>query len=182
MITTFEEVWDYMKDIPGSFTRMNAEKYYEYALQSSGSVVEIGVDQGRSASVLCFAARHTGAMVLLVDSWDSVLIDNKAKVDTLLNTDFPDVTCGILHFPSIEASKRVDVPLSLIHIDANHWGDGPEEDCAVWLPKLISGGFACFHDYGIPTMGHAVTDAVNKHTAGWEDLGAWEGLAIRRKI
>jgi hypothetical protein len=54
-----DDVWARTDKIPGSFTRLNAEKLYEYASQVpvGGAIVEIGVDQGRSASVLLAATR-----------------------------------------------------------------------------------------------------------------------------
>lgn len=183
MVTPFEVVWEYVDKIPGSFTRINAEKYYEYALQAEGNVVEIGVDQGRSASVLMFAAKHTGASITLVDSWKSVLRANRDKVSDRLHADFPDLKWTICHADSVNAASLVneEIRFSLIHIDGDHWGTGPEDDCVAWLPKLLPGGIVCVHDFRVETMGDAVDKAVDKYTAGWEDLGAWEGLGIRRK-
>lgn len=184
-MTPFEEVWEYVDKIPGSFTRLNAEKLYECALRSDGQMVEVGVDQGRSASVLMFAARHTGASIFLVDSWRSLLAANERKVADRFGADFRGVKWSICNAPSIEAAALVNghIQFSLIHIDADHYDDAPGEDCEAWLPKLKAGGFACFHDYG-RTCGEpfvAVDEAVNKYTAGWEDLGTWECLGIRRK-
>ena len=189
---TEEEIWDYVNRIPGSFGRLNVQKLYEYAIQSPGMVAEVGVDQGRSATVLLLAARETGAHVLLVDLWPSVLGENRIKVSNRLQEEFPDVSWSICHAESVVASTLISpaVSFSLIHIDANHYDDGPARDCATWLPKLRAGGVACFHDYGVGIGGggggdmnmfQAVDDAVNDYCAGWEDLGAWEGLGIRRK-
>lgn len=181
MILSEEELWNYVNAIPGWFTRISAEKFYEYALTCPGKMVEVGVNQGRSSSVLLLAAQHTGASVVLVDSWESVLIDNMDKVRSRFVSSFPGVDWKIINLPSVKAAKAVLGPLSLVHIDANHYDDHPSEDCAAWLPKLSSGGIACFHDYGPGSDFIAVTAAVDKHTAGWEDLGTWDGLGIRRK-
>jgi hypothetical protein len=115
--------------------------------------------------------------VVLVDSWESVLIDHREKVEKMF-LDFPGVKASILHMTSEAASKLID-SFGFIHIDANHYGDNPRIDCECWLPKLEKGGIACFHDYN--SSFPAVTEAVNTYTSGWQDLGAWEGLAIRRK-
>jgi len=177
MTATSRDVWEYMTPIRGYFGRTNTEKLYEYAMQSPGVIAEIGIEQGRSASVLMFAARHTGAEVLLVDYWK----ENVEAVSDRFCADFPDVKLSFCQFPSVEAAKLVspDTEFSLIHIDADHCGDAPEKDCIAWLPKVKAGGIACFHDYG--GNFEAVKPAVDKHTAGWEDLGVWDGLAIRRK-
>lgn len=177
---TFDQAWDFTDPIPGSFTRRSGEAYYRYALQVPPGevIVEVGVDQGRSASLLLQAAELTGARLVLVDSWESVLIDNLAKVLTLVG-DFPGVNAEIIHARSVEAAKRVPGPIAMVHIDANHYDDNPANDCEAWLPKLKSGGIACFHD--VHSSFPAVTAAVDKYTAGWQDLGEFDGLAIRRK-
>lgn len=177
---TFEQVWAYTEQIPGSFTHLSGEHYYRYALQVPPGevIVEVGVDQGRSASLLVQAANLTGARLVLVDSWESVLIDNLAKVLTLVDR-FPGVNVEVIHARSVEAAQRVPGPIAMVHIDANHYDDNPANDCEAWLPKLKSGGIACFHDYH--STFPAVTAAVDKYTAGWQDLGGFDGLAIRRK-
>jgi predicted O-methyltransferase YrrM len=175
MILTPEELWNYVNKVPGWFSRLNAEKLYEYALQSPGVVAEIGISSGRSATVLLLAARHTGARVILVDNWK----EHFDTVDKLIDKNFYEVSSELHYLSSIDAAQKIDDTLSLIHIDANHCGEGPEQDCIAWLPKLSSGGIACFHDYG--SNFDAVTQAVDKYTEGWGNLGDWESLAIRRK-
>ena len=175
----FEEVWEFTDKIPGSFQQISGVMLYFYAVQSPGLMVEIGVDQGRSASILLAAAAQTGARVILIDSWESVLIDNKYKVQKLCDS-FPGSKTVIVHGKSEWAEKLwMDGEADLIHIDANHCDDNPDKDCSLWLPKLKSKGIACFHDYD--SSFHAVKVAVDKHTEEWEDLGVYESLAIRRK-
>lgn len=181
---TFEEVWKFTDKIPGSFTQRSAEKYFEYAMQvpPRGAVAEIGVDQGRSASLLMRAAQLRGFQVILVDSWESVLIDNMEKVKALLPV-FPGITSFIVNMKSVDAAAALTVPLDMLHIDAHHFDDipngGPSADCEAWLPHLKPGGIACFHDYN--SCFPDVNIAVDKYCAGWKDLGEWDGLAIRRK-
>jgi predicted O-methyltransferase YrrM len=177
---SFEEVWKLTDTIPGSFTELNAQKLYEYAVKvpEHGMVVEVGVDQGRSASLLLTAAEFTHATVVLIDSWESVLIDNWYKVKKL--TEEFRVPVVVHRERSVEAAdKLLGLEFDLVHIDANHYGESPSMDCAAWLPLLKSGGIACFHDVGCTFP--AVDAAVEKYTAGWEDLGVHDCLAIRRK-
>lgn len=180
---SFEEIWAVTDAIPGSFTHLSGEMLYKAAttLQFSEdfpeNFVEVGVDQGRSASILLFAARARFAKVTLIDSWESILIDNYVKVELLAAKigGNVDIWCK----SSAEAAAEFKEPIDLIHIDANHYAPNPDNDCALWLPKVRSGGIACFHDYDSTFV--AVKPAVDKHTEGWEDLGVFDGLAIRRK-
>ncbi len=175
MMASINEVRWYASSIQGWFSIENMDKLYERALESRGVLVEIGVHNGRSASVLMLAARHTGATVVLVDYWPS----NVETVFARLRTDFPDVNLVMVNMCSADIGKVFFADISLIHIDGDHMTPHPEQDCATWLSKVKPGGIACFHDY----VGNyeAVKPAVDKHTAGWQDLGIWDSLAIRRK-
>ena len=176
----FEQVWKRVDKTPGSFTHMNARKYFEYAAQvpGDGVIVEVGVDQGRSANVLLAVSEMTGVQVRLVDSWESILIDNYQKVLDLVKT-YPKAHAVVQRLASKEAAKQLRKAVDLVLIDANHYFEAPGIDCEAWLPKIKDGGIAMFHDYQATFP--AVTLAVDKYTANWEDLGSWESLAIRRK-
>lgn len=182
---TWEELWKFTDSIPGSFTKLSGEKLLKYAMDVPpfGCIVEVGVDQGRSASLLMEAIWHTSTELWLIDKWESILADNALKVHKLRSKFPPSINCYILRESSVNAAADLTLSIDLIHIDAHHHDDipdgGPELDCAGWLPKVKSGGVACFHDYD--STFHDVKKAVDKHTAGWEDLGVWDSLAIRRK-
>src|SRR3990167_4849635 len=86
---TFEEAWSMCDAIPGSFTKTNAQALWDacQTLPLHAYVAEVGVDQGRSASII-MAASKPGWIVALVDAWESCLIDNKLKVQEMLK-QFP---------------------------------------------------------------------------------------------
>src|SRR3990167_6750771 len=181
-LMTFEEAWAVCDAIPGSFTKTNAQALWDVCqtLPLNAFIAEVGVDQGRSASIL-MAASKPGWIVALVDAWESILIDNKLKVENMLK-QFSRTEHGlawIINAPSALAGQDVKDPLHLVHIDANHYSPHPAEDCEVWLPKLVSGGIAAFHDYQATFP--AVTKAVDKYTKGWPVVGNFESLAVRRK-
>ena len=178
IITNFDQVWEETDKIPGSFTKENGYHLFEQALGVPiyGSVIEIGVDQGRSASLLLTAAKIKGFYVSLVDSWESVLIDNYERVKAL-RSRFPKVRCSIFHAKSADIVNQLPGPYDLIHIDANHTAESADEDCRLWLGKVKHKGIACFHDYDMD----GVRKAVDKYTANWEKIGDFDNLAIRRK-
>ena len=177
---TFNEAFKFTNTIPGSFTERNCRALYENASLCRGVMVEVGVDQGRSASII-LAAAQPGASVILVDSWVNFTgnIGDIGSLSRMLDT-YPDVPVTIYHKKSMDALPLVENGFNLIHIDADHSeGGGIDLDCQYWLPKLRSGGIALFHDY------ESCFPDVNKHVniacTGWEDLGVYEGLAVRRK-
>jgi len=175
-VITFEEVFQSVDQVPGSFIEESCRALFAQALKARGILVEVGVDQGRSASVLLHAVSETGAELILVDSCPIHI----SKVQALIES-FPNARAEILFKDSVTAALDVPGPLSLIHIDADHYGTSPAEDCRAWLPKIEPGGVACFHDYGSESTFPEVTLAVDKYTKGWEDLGTWGGLAVRRR-
>jgi len=186
----FEEVYKFTDTIPGAFTELNCRKLYECALQAPKLIVEIGVDRGRSSSLLLAAAAQTGAEVVLIDSWVSVLRDNYYRV-VEMTKHFPTVKCvvlfesseGVIQILDHESFKDLKQDIDLIHIDGNHDFHGISFDCKNWVPRVKSGGFACFHDYTPPEAKQffAVKQCVDIACEQWENLGEWDSLAIRRK-
>jgi len=175
----FDALYDFTDRIPGSFTRLNAAMLFQFAKDVSGVVVEVGVDQGRSASVLLHCSEHTGSQVYLVDSWGGILEANRAKTMEMAR-HFPKAQFDVMALRSEDAARVFRGEVDLLHIDAHHYEGGVDVDCQVWLPKVRSGGLALFHDYA--STFDAVTESVDRYTEGWEDLGSWDSLAVRRNV
>src|SRR5215471_5085863 len=173
----FNDMYDYTDRIPGSFTRLNAAVLFQYSREVSGLVVEVGVDQGRSASILLHNAQWNHSKVVLVDSWSGILVENMYKAVNM-TANFPNANCSVIRALSVDAARDWS-GIDLLHIDAHHYKGGVDVDCQAWLPLVRPGGLALFHDYA--STFDAVTEAVDEYTNGWEDLGAWDSLAVRRK-
>lgn len=179
----FRRIWWRTEGVLGSYTRLNAAMLYKYALEMKpeyGPVVEIGVDQGRSTSVLLAVGEMTETQHYLVDSWSSVvLLDNKVKVEKLVK-EFPKAKAAVLHMTSEDAVREVRYPqVGMLHIDGCHYSPVIDKDLDLWLPKLRPGGVVLCHDYS--STFDDVTRCVDEYTNGWDDLGSWDSLAIRRK-
>ena len=185
-----KQSWERAQTIDGWFSEENARGLYEYAKLSRQAIVEIGVYRGRSSTMLLGAAEEAKVPVYLIDNWKwdparvtdeagwAQAVENLRAIGPWNPVCIPlSPACEILRMDSSEAVAHVP-GFDFIHIDGLHDQGRPDEDCRLWLPKLAAGGVACFHDFGhFPE----VTEAVTVHTAGWEDLGVWESLAIRRK-
>lgn len=181
----FRSMWWATEAIPGSFTRLNAAAYYDIALSlpKDAIIVEVGVDQGRSASVLCNVMENDRPDIRLnlVDSWESVLIDNLAKTRKML-TLFPHAATRttIHHMSSAMAAERFrPESVDMIHIDAHHYKGGVDVDCEVWMPKLRPGGIWAMHD--VQATFPDVDEAVARYLTGWESLGLFDCLGVWRK-
>ena len=173
----FDEAFAFTSGIAGHFTRVNCEKLWEFATQCKGVMVELGVLDGRSASLMLQAAQVTGAMVILVDCWKWM---KGHSVETMkIMDEFPEVKKAVFYMYSKDAIYYVP-PIDLLHVDANHMEEGIKEDCELWLPRVRRRGEVCFHDYGSEIY-PGVQKWVDYHTKGWVDLGVWDTLAVRRK-
>lgn len=181
------EVLAFTTKVHGYFDEDEITALYERACEvpRDGCIVEIGVYCGRSASVLMQVARETGAIVCLFDPL--VWMGDKAEPQLAeLMNKFRDVRNGFFKLSSVDAASTVGSPIDLIHIDGDHQEDGVQRDCENWLPKLKSGGVACFHDYGRKKpdgedVFPGIRAMVDQYTAGWQDLGVVNTLAMRRK-
>lgn len=185
------EVLAYTTNVSGYFDPDEIEALYKYACEvpADGVIVEIGVYCGRSSSVLLQAAQASGALVELIDPWVWMGDDAKALFYKTVLRDFARTTRFNVHeMSSQDAAERLSISaIGLLHIDGDHQEDGVRHDCENWLPRLKSGGVACFHDYarkgadGVEEVFPGIRAAVDQYTAGWEDLGVVNTLAMRRK-
>lgn len=174
-ILTFEKMWGRSRRIPGHFTQKSARQLYRYAMccEPSSEFVEIGAWCGRSASILGQVAMTRQCRLTLVDSFampPSAIV----LVYSLRNLD---IAFELMAMPSAQAAPLFTRPIALLHIDGDH--EAIEQDCALWLPKLKVGGIAMFHDWG---QGHRLIKRIVDALEGYENLGTFDSLAIRRKL
>ena len=178
---TFDDAFAYTRNVAGSFEPDCCRHLWEAAIQCHGAMVEVGVQYGRSASLIVQAANVNHVRVVLIDPWSDVTMHTEVR--DRFARDFPGVDVICLKMDSQDAV--VPGPIGLVHIDAFHCVDEkgydhPWHDAEHWLPLLEAGGFACWHDYD-PVIFPDIVRAVDHFTVGWKDLGTVGTLAIWRK-
>jgi predicted O-methyltransferase YrrM len=152
-------------------------------------VVEIGVEFGRSASILLCGVRDNLLSAYFVDS--NMTEESKSLINGYGTIQVGDTAVLIETTSELAAkewTKKGYPKIDLLHIDADHEEGkdrGPWLDCTLWLPKLNPGGIVCFHDYKRPSPGGevfpGVTKAADHFTKGWESLGLVDTLVAFRK-
>ena len=173
-----------MRGVPGWMLPEDGLKLYELAYFAPGPILEIGAYHGKSAILMCNAARDggTGATVLSVDV-DGHALD-AARAHRLPATASPD---GIVFFRgSVEALLRTASGLrpGLVFIDGDHSTRERRGPSRRSNSRLPDGALLLFHDY-FQTPEMSVPDAVAETwvPADCEFGGAFGscGLFVRRR-
>lgn len=154
-------------------------------LQEGSTVVEVGVSFGRSMSVICEVAKEKNFQVVGVDNWIEEQ-GERAKAHFLSQKEKHNWNMRLYSESSESVAKKVDVsPIDLIHIDGDHEYQAVLLDCKLWLPKVRTGGYALFDDYGhdsLPGVYKAVLDYTDKHFE-WKFVGRFGNkLGIYKKL
>lgn len=156
-----------------------------------GNIVEIGCEWGRSTSILAQKAKERGMYLVLIDPFVKHLdgtpgsLVAQSTVKMLVDLD---VSFCLLRGHSHRVPYNFG-PISLLHIDGNHSSGFLEADMRKYLPYVVDGGFACFHDYGNPEpYTKEVKDTVDrviqdewKHAA-FEEMALFDTCKVFRKV
>jgi hypothetical protein len=170
-----------------SFEPEECEAYFNIlSIVPIGSlVVEIGVEFGRSTSVLMQMAGHRSFRVHLIDPFltyrDLPLQaqPQTAAMGMITNAGYP-VTLHVRR--SGEAANAIPGNLGCVLIDGDHTTKGVQTDCQLYLGKVAQDGYALFHDYGRGSLPE-VTSVVDGYLQlGWERVNQVGSLLIARKI
>lgn len=147
-----------------------------------GTIVEIGSQFGVSAALFLTMAKEHDYRVYCIDPFTFELSGEQDVgprfMRAMLTLKSPFAT---LAMTSAQALERGFIPrvFEVVHIDGDHSKAGVTLDCDLYLPKLIPGGVAIFHDYGRCGTPD-VQPVVDSFTEGWEVL-AKDGLKVAIK-
>lgn len=140
------------------------EELYNQAmsLKPKSTIVEIGVEYGRSSFLLAQVAKQKDLNLFLIDNFEQ---DNgeeaKACVEKWrLDYDLIPVARLIVN-SSLDATLPVK-KIDMLHIDGDHTAEGVRNDMFTWIPMVKKGGVVCFHDYGHDSLPE-VYPTVNKY-------------------
>jgi len=140
---------------------MPMARLYELAglVPADQQIVEVGSYCGKSALTMAAGAKEgAGARVYHVDTWGLPIapanpynvignlgyIIQRAEAMGLISQITP------IRGYSAEIATIRSWQIGLIFIDAGHYRADIESDIAAWLPQVMPGGWALFHDYTYP--------------------------------
>lgn len=167
---TFEELYKKVNTVSHETAFNIGEISVMYDLLTNmiddANVVEIGVEFGRSTSVIGLIAKEK--------NFDFVAIDNyKQDNGEEARRNVEEVLIGQWKLPiqlwvmsSAQARQKYNKDIDFIHIDGDHTFQGVTRDMEKWLPKVCKGGYVCFDDYGhdsLPEVFSAVSMYMDTH-------------------
>lgn len=132
-------------------------------------VAEIGSFAGRSASLYFQLQPELDLDIHLIDNWSWHAKFATHAFDSLVIDRFGEVPFTLHKMLSSYLAGRWDLPVDFLHVDGWHDMPGIEPDCRLWLPWVVPGGIAAFHDSQSPDVAVCIGKYVEQ--AGWGLLG-----------
>lgn len=182
---SFEEVMQVTSGVSSHAAFEDAEccAYYDLlcSLPDHATVLEIGLQFGRSSSIIAQLQKYKHFNYIGIDPW---LDPPEARNEWVALMMRLKATVSIHECKTSEVYKLPQLDLALI--DGDHNYDGVFTDCKTVLPLVKPGGYALFHDYGpesLPNVYPTVQAEMVKEqmTAEWEELPTVGTLGIWRR-
>lgn len=187
LIPSFNQVMTLTRTISGetAFDESECRAYYDLAaaLDPGSTIVEIGLQFGRSSSIVAQLITPLNLNYVGVDpfveppeaedAWVAMMKGCKCDFSLL-----PVASCYAAGF-----SPNFPTSIHIALIDGDHSFDGVTTDCGIILPRITPGGHVCFHDYrrdSLPEVTAAVDAAMAgqpfAHVGTFGTLGVWKHI------
>ena len=169
--------------IPGQLHPRELARLYWFALQAPLGLpmVELGTFQGRTAAMLCAAAKETISEVVTIDNYtQDQALDGKSP------REYAEITTkhlAALGFePRVVIGDSATVPkgigeIGFLFIDTEHTRQRFNAECDAWLPSLAVDGILACHDYNCPIWPD-ITPTINQRIRSQADEWEYLGLEI----
>lgn len=153
-------------------------------LPVNSRVVEIGTFAGRSASLYFQLQKELNLDIHLIDvcNWHPEVA--LRFFNEMLASHFQGIPYVFHKTTSQELGKTWNLPINFLHVDGDHFTEGVETDCRLYMPFIVPGGMIAFHDIvdgaGVPHP--PVVTAIDKFIRPtWKELETVDRVASWRK-
>jgi predicted O-methyltransferase YrrM len=150
-----------------------------FELPQNARVVEIGTFAGRSASLYFQLQPDFDFDIHLVDNWSWNAAMAKPAFEKLIAEHFSQIPFTFHCALSADLGKEWSLPIDFLHVDGLHDMAGIESDCQLWLPWVVPGGIAAFHDSNAPDIKICIDKYVQQ--TGWTIFQEAERTTVWKK-
>lgn len=184
---SFNEIYQMVEESAheAAFNRGESEAMYNHLLllPDGARVVEIGVQYGRSSTIIAEIGKAKNFDYTAIDSYvEDVSPEAKAHFEGQIAKYGWKV--HTLWMDSNAARELYAGPIDFIHIDGLHDYEVVLMDAQKWLPSVKVGGYAFFDDFGhdsLPGVWQACSEYFAVHPE-WKFLGRYgDKLGIYQK-
>lgn len=148
-------------------------------LPPQARIVEIGTFSGRSTSLYFQLQAELNLEIHLIDNWSWEAARGIAAFNKLVLENFNETPFTLHKMRSDVLGPKWNLPINFLYVDGWHDLAGIEPDCQLWLPWVVSGGFAAFHDCDYEPVAYCVEKYVRSQ--GWTLLASAERMTAWRK-
>jgi len=185
---SFEEVMQVTRHISGPAAFENAEcrAYYDLLtkLPYGATVLEIGLQFGRSSSIIMQLQREMNFRYLAVDPWVDPPEACREWVNLLIQLQAQAVLyCMRTVDYMLQGTYPRWPPIDLCLIDGDHLEEAVALDIHAVRPYIRTGGYLCFHDFGRASLPgvFAAVHSTRWDPEEWQELPAVGTLGIWRR-
>tara|TARA_R110000868_G_scaffold373899_1_gene638234 strand:+ start:131 stop:685 length:555 start_codon:yes stop_codon:yes gene_type:complete len=150
------------------------------SLPVGATIVEVGVEAGRSTSLLAQVALERECSLICIDPF--LTYGGRAAQDFIKNMREINAPFVLNMMTTKKALWSGYLPdkIHMVHIDGDHYADVLASDCEILLPLVEPQCYAVFHDYGNPGLAD-VQPTVDKFTVGWKHIATQGTCHVVRK-
>lgn len=142
--------------------------------------VEIGCEFGHSTGLIVQMAQELNCNFIAVDPFLTYVDERNVAGDFMTAMRRINLPFTLMMMKSDQAASHIPAELGFVHIDGDHSMDFLSYDCGAYLPRLMSGGIAAFHDYANIGTFH-VQPCVDMFTKRWERVALGRSCLVLRK-
>ena len=186
---TFEEIYNIVEESSHetAFNKEECQTLFDLLtnLSDEAVVVEIGVEYGRSTTVIAEVTKWKKFKFTAIDNWCQ---DNGPEAEQHVRGQMQKHgwEINLVSANSLEFAKKFTDKIDLLHIDGDHTYEGVRDDILAWVPKVKVGGYICFDDYGhdsLPGVYSACMEYLDKYRQTFKFLGRFGNkLGVYQKI
>lgn len=179
----FNEVMNLTSTISShtAFEDEECRAYYDLAasLAPGSTIVEIGLQFGRSSSIVLQVAKDQGHHYIGVDPFIEPPEAEQAWVE------MADRVGAVYRLEVVTSQQWAGLyhptPIDLALIDGDHSYQGVTTDIGIIAPRIAPGGYMCFHDYGRDSLPEVYAAISDWGGAGFTYVGTYGTLGVWRK-